>query len=703
MPAASAGFIALESPTLIATLARPKKTASTGADSPTAKPKASRLRVAVVGNGPVGWKFCELIAERQATARLELTVFGEEPRAAYDRVHLTDYFEHRDGERLSLASRSWYEEHGIDLRTGDPVIELDTKLKRVRTQSGTVHFYDRLILATGSRPFVPPLPGVDLPHVHVYRTLSDVEAIAGEIDRLKELPGSSAAVLGGGLLGLEAARAMHDAGIETHVFELASVLMPKQLDTTAAALLQAEVERLGVHVHTLARTKAIAREDDGRLELHLDGESAPLVFDTIVISAGIRPRDDLAKSAGIACDIRGGIIVSDKLETDVEGVYAIGECAVHNETVYGLVAPGFHMAGIVADRLTSRLPVKPVFKGHDNATRLKLLGVEVVTLGDFLREDVDSRVLVHRTDTTYRKLIVKGTRVIGATLVGPCEELPRLSESIQNRRRVGHRSLHRFTQEGRLWKPDDAQHVSEWPAGATVCSCMQVSRGQLTKACEKGCETVECLVKQTKASTVCGSCRPLLAELVGSPETAGGVAGWRALGGIAAVSIAVIAAAITFGPLEYSESMQTARFEWDQFLLDDFWKQVTGYTLVGFSVLATLLSLRKRWPKFSAGTYGLWRVFHSVVGMACLFGLILHTGMHFGANLNLALMLSFLGTVAVGGFTGVITSIESRAGKPPPPWVKRWRPRLTWLHVLLTWPLPVLIAFHILAFYMHAD
>lgn len=657
----------------------------------------------IVGNGPVGWKFCDLLTERAVRRSFQVIAFGEEPNCAYDRVHLTSYLEHRSVEKLTLASRGWYDKRGISLITGDPVVELDTDLKLVRTKDGQAVFYDRLILATGSRAFVPPIPGVDLPSVHVYRTVDDVAGIAVDMDRLSKTVGSRAAVLGGGLLGLEAARALHDAGIETHVYEMASVLMPRQLDEAAAALLRREIEALDVKVHTLARTKAIERTEDGKLAILIDGEDASETFDTVVISAGIRPRDELARAGGVETHPRGGIIVSDKLETSAPGVFAIGECAVHNETVYGLVAPGYHMASVVADRLTTRLPVKPTFRGHDNSTRLKLLGVDVITLGDFLREDPNTTVLVHKTDATYRKLILKGTRVIGATVVGTCDELPRLIETVESRRRVGNRSLMRFTHEGRLWKKEDSKHVSEWPASATVCSCMQVRRGELTKAYESGCETVDCLIAKTSASTVCGSCRPLLAELVGRPETAGGVAGWRVLGILSSMAVGFAAIVIIAGARSYSTSIQSAQFAWDQFLLDDFWKQVTGYSLVGLAAIAASLSARKRIKKLAFGTYGLWRVFHSAIGLMCVFGLVLHTGMHLGANLNFALMVSFIGTLAIGGLTGIVTSLESKAGTPPPPWVKAWRPRMTWVHVFLTWPLPVLIAFHILAFYMHAE
>ncbi|QDT65189.1 FAD-dependent oxidoreductase [Calycomorphotria hydatis] len=659
--------------------------------------------VVVIGNGPVGWKLCEQMVHRKGHLSHEIHVFGEESRLAYDRVQLTSFFQHRSEKKLTLADQEWYDEHGIQIRTNDPIIKIHSEQKTVESRSGQVIPYDQVVIATGSRAFLPPIPGIDSQGVHAYRTLDDVDRITSELDRLKESASPRVGIIGGGLLGLEAARAVHDCGVEAHVFETAAVLMPKQLDTKAAELLQSEINSIGVKIHTTARTQAITTNDAGQLELHLDGEEAPFTFDMILVSAGIRPRDEVAKDSGINTHARGGIIVTDRLETSVPDVYAIGECAVHNDQIYGLVAPGFHMAGVVAERLTTRLPIKPTFKGHDNATRLKLLGVDVITLGDYLQIDSATYPVTHEGPKSYCKLILKANRLRGAMIVGEYKELPRLTEAIDAGRRVSGTQLRRFAKEGRLWKEPDATHISEWPAGATVCSCMGVKRGELTKAYESGCETVDAMIRKTQAGTVCGSCRPLLAELIGSPETAGGVAGWRFLGMVSLLSMFTAALLILIGAPAYSSSVQSIQYEIDQFLLNDFWKQVTGYTLVGVAVIAAALSIRKRWKKLTIGTYGLWRVFHSVMGLICLVGLAIHTGMHFGANLNLLLMLSFLGTLIVGACTGYITSIESRAGKPPPAWVKKWRPRLTWAHVIFTWPLPALITFHILSFYLFAD
>ena len=274
-------------------------------------------RLVVVGNGMVGWKFCDRLTSSDTAGRYRLTVFGDEPRAAYDRVRLTTYFEHRSAEELSLASREWYEERSIELRTSERITRIDRVAKRIETDRGESIEYDELVLATGSSPFVPKIPGVDLPGVFVYRTIEDLDAILAYAGDAK-----SCAVLGGGLLGLEAARAVQECGLETHIVELAPRLMPRQLDDTGARLLRHAIEDLGVSVHLNRASAAITgeREVTG-LRFSDDTE---LSVDMVVISAGIRPRDDLGRQAELSIGERGGIVVDDHLQTSDTAISAIG-------------------------------------------------------------------------------------------------------------------------------------------------------------------------------------------------------------------------------------------------------------------------------------------------------------------------------------------------------------------------------------------
>jgi nitrite reductase (NADH) large subunit len=325
-------------------------------------------RIVVVGNGMVSHRLCDKLVEHRAAQRTadgaalersemgggdpagsaggtggkaprgidDIVVCGEEPRPAYDRVHLTEYFAHGCADRLSLGSAAWYAERGIDLRIATRVVRIRRADRVVETDRGSGIAYDVLVLATGSAPVVPPVPGIAKTGVFVYRTIEDLDAIRARCRTARR-----AAVVGGGLLGLEAARAVLDAGVETHIVELAPRLMSRQLDDAGAALLEAEVRRLGVVVHLNVQIAAIAG-DDAALRVELAGGGS-LDVDLVIIAVGIRPRDELARAAGIAVGPRGGILVDDVMQTCDPHVFAVGEVALHRGALYGLVAPGYEM------------------------------------------------------------------------------------------------------------------------------------------------------------------------------------------------------------------------------------------------------------------------------------------------------------------------------------------------------------------------
>ena len=304
-----------------------------------------RKTVVVVGNGMVGLRFCEKLVEFDTTGTFRVVTFCEEPRAAYDRVGLTTFFAHRDAEKLMLARREWYQEHGIELHIGDRACSIDRKRQRVRSEKGVEIDYDFVVLATGSFPFVPPVPGIDKRGVFVYRTIEDLERI---IDYAKH--SRRCAVLGGGLLGLEAARAAHELGLETHVVEFSPRLMPRQIDEAGSKTLVKRIESMGVRVHLGMSSKEV--HGNGTVERLEFTDGGSLDVDMIIVSAGIRPRDDLGKECGIALGQRGGIVVDDRLQTSDPAIFAIGECASHRGMVYGLVGPGYEMAEVVAANLT---------------------------------------------------------------------------------------------------------------------------------------------------------------------------------------------------------------------------------------------------------------------------------------------------------------------------------------------------------------
>ena len=479
-------------------------------------PSVAEQTLIIIGNGMMCWKLCQKLVECGAQKLLEIVVFGEEPRPAYDRVHLSELFSGKTAEDLTLAPAEWYAAHGIALYLGDPILEINTDDCYVRSASGLEVPYDRLVFATGSRPFVPPIPGVDLPGVFVYRTVEHLEAIMEYGGAVKR-----AAVIGGGLLGLEAAKAVYDLGLEVHVVEFASGLMPRQLDPAGAGLLKEKIESLGVRVHLGKQTTAIeyavhgADERGERVLRFADG--GELVVDMVVISTGIRPRGELAGAAGLALAKNGGIVVDDHLTTSDPRIFAVGECAVHNGVTYGLALPGYKMVDNLVDNLVGGTAT---FQGADVSARLKLMGVTVASLGRHDEAVVPSATvnsfLAHGV---YRKVVMLDGHIVGAVTVGEWDNLERVREVIEQTRLVSFWDMRRFRSTGNLWLKSESPPVTDWPPDALVCGCLRVNRGTLTMAHLDGCVTVDELCARTGAGTMCGSCKPLLAELLGSRDS----------------------------------------------------------------------------------------------------------------------------------------------------------------------------------------
>ena len=463
------------------------------------------LTVLVVGNGMVSHRFCEKMVERDVAKRHRLVVVGEERQPAYDRVRLTSYFATRSTEDLLLGGGGWYAANGIELRSGSRVTRIDPERQEVTASDGAVLGYDRLVLATGSAPFVPPVPGIDKVGAFVYRTIDDLDAI------LAYSQGACrAVVVGGGLLGLEAARAVLDSGIETHVVEVAPRLMPRQLDGPASEFLERAVRGMGVRLHLDKRMTRILGDSHVTGVAFYEGEV--LDADLVIFSAGIRPRDELARAAGIEVGPRGGVVVDDRLETSEKCVFAIGEVALHKGTIYGLVAPGYEMADVLVRNLTGE---DAVFTGGDTSAKLKLLGTDVATFGDPFQDPARSRVVCSLDEIhgTYKKLVLdaEGRQLLGGILVGEASAYTLLSHMARSKATLSD-SLEEIglgssgtNGVGPLSLPDDAQ----------VCSCKDVTaktiRLEISRA---GLSTVAQVKSCTRAGTGCGGCVPVVTDLL---------------------------------------------------------------------------------------------------------------------------------------------------------------------------------------------
>ena len=469
----------------------------------------------IIGNGMVGHHCIEQLVEQGALAHYQVHVFGEERQRAYDRVHLSEYFGGRDAESLALCAADYYSEHGVQAHLHEAVLEIDREQQEVVTANGRIA-YDKLILATGSYPFVPPIPGADGNSRLVYRTLDDLDAI-----RAAAAGARRGVVVGGGLLGLEAANALKSLGLEAHVVEFAPRLMPVQLDEDGGAALKARIEALGVGVHLSRATSDIVAGEDYAYRMNFaDGES--LETDLIVFSAGIRPQDTLARAAGLTVAERGGVVIDDGFCTNDPAIFAIGECASWQGRVFGLVAPGYSMARNLAALLVGR--PHEAFSGADMSTKLKLLGVDVGSIGDAhgATEGARSYRYIDDINHSYRRLVVSadGKRVIGAVLVGDNSYYDTLLQYALNGIKLpaDPASLILPVGEGAPTLGADAL-----PDTATICSCHNVSKGAVCCQVDAGCTDLGELKANTKAATGCGGCAALLKQVFEHELSARGV------------------------------------------------------------------------------------------------------------------------------------------------------------------------------------
>ncbi|RLK13793.1 assimilatory nitrite reductase (NAD(P)H) large subunit precursor [Micromonospora sp. M71_S20] len=455
-------------------------------------------RLVVVGNGMVGQRFVDALRARDPEGRWRVTVLAEEARPAYDRVRLSAFFDGVGAEELNLHTP----DDGVELRLGEPATEIDRERRLVRTATGE-HPYDALVLATGSYAFVPPVDGATLPGVFVYRTLDDLEAIREHARGRR-----TGAVVGGGLLGLEAANALRLLGLDTSVVEFAPRLMPVQVDTAGGAMLRRYVDELGVATHLGVATTAVRPGPDGTVAGLELADGTVLDADLVVVAAGIRPRDELARSAGLALGPRGGVLVDDACRTADKRIWAVGECAAVDGTCHGLVAPGYAMAEVVADRLVGGAAT---FPGADTATKLKLLGVDVASFGD-AHGTTPGCLDVTFTDPAarvYAKLVLSddAQTLLGGVLVGDASAYPTLRASVGGPLPAPPLAL--LAPAGAT-----GAGAGALPAAAQVCSCNAVTRADIDDAIAGGCADVPALKACTRAGTSCGSCVPMLKQLL---------------------------------------------------------------------------------------------------------------------------------------------------------------------------------------------
>ncbi len=470
---------------------------------------SKKTRLIVIGNGMVGHKFIEYMVDSGKVTDFDIITFCEEPRFAYDRVHLSSFFSGSTAADLSLVEDKYYDNHAVTVHLNDKVVAIDRERKQVLSQQGLTVSYDKLVLATGSYPFVPPIPGHERENCFVYRTIEDLEAIAQGADGA-----TVGTVVGGGLLGLEAAKALQDLGLETHVVEFAPRLMAVQIDDGGGAMLRKKIEDLGVTVHTEKNTQNITNGEVRKHKMSFaDGET--LETDVILFSAGIRPQDELAKSADLQVGPRGGIAVNNNCQTSDKDIYAIGECALWEGKIFGLVAPGYQMAQVAADHIIGN---EAEFVGADMSTKLKLMGVDVASIGDAHGNTNGALTYTYndQPNEIYKKIVVSEDNkyLLGAVLVGDTDEYGQLLQIALNGIALPEHP------ESMILPSFDGTvsgiGVDALPESAQICSCNDVSKSDLIAAVSEGALTLGALKECTKAGTSCGGCSALVGQILNS-------------------------------------------------------------------------------------------------------------------------------------------------------------------------------------------
>jgi nitrite reductase (NADH) large subunit len=642
-------------------------------------------RIVVVGSGPVGVRFVQELMQHGAEA--QITLLGSEPYNPYNRVQLSALLAaevSRDDLDLALPSDTDCEFSFYHATVSD----IDREAKVVHDTHGQSYPYDKLILATGSRAHLPQIDGREMSGVFLFRDIKDTEHLYARVLKSRHI-----VIVGGGLLGCEAAKALSRYNTRITLIQQADRLMNYQLDDHAAAILQSKLEAFGVEVITQDGVRKVF--GDSRVEGVETRSGQQIECDTVLFCAGIVPNIELARHAGL--QVAHGIVVNDQMQTKDADIYAVGECCEHRGKTYGFANPGFEQAGVAASHLAGEMPE---YKGSLLISRLKVVGEAVCSMGEVA--DLMSRPQQHeaafedKQAGIYRKIVVHRGRLIGALAIGDWPEMNRVQEAFVSGRRFNFTHIWFFRKTGRLWFGKEDADVNEWPESTVVCQCNALTRGQLSEAVVAGCKDVPSLQLKTKAGTVCGSCKPLLQQLCqGADAKPEKELTWLPLLIISMMAFIGTLLVSSIPEIPVADSVQTQSW-FEKIWNDGLYKQITGFSLLGLSLIGLLMSLRKRIKSERLGQFAYWRLLHIVLGALCVIVLMFHTGFHMGDNLNFLLIVNFLAILLLGATAGFVVSMSHQFSAAKSMKIRKF---WAWTHIVVTWPLPALLITHIVTVY----
>ncbi|MGH1485014.1 MAG: FAD-dependent oxidoreductase [Cellvibrionaceae bacterium] len=661
--------------------------------SPVNQRSTPLTKIIVIGAGPVGVRFVDELKRKNVICHV--TLFGDEPYAPYNRVQLSNLLSRKqDYGDIGLKLPSSTDDFQLDFQR-QKVQAIVTEKNQIKTESGNFFDYDQLVLATGSQPHVPNIDGANLKGVYTFRNLRDTEALLARSYRSRRT-----VVVGGGLLGLEAAHALTKNNTDVILVQQSYRLMNRQLDEIASESLENYIHKQGITIVTASGVRQVlsfpnSGDSQGkeRVSSVVLRDETVIDCDTVLFCTGIKPNIDLAVRTGLS--ISRGIKVDDNLKTSKDNIFAIGECCEHNNMVYGIVSPGLEQAAVLADRFANGYAA---YHGTQLISTLKVVGKSVCSMGEVAeitrRPKQSLLTYKNKKEGSYRKIVLHHGRLIGACAVGEWPEVRRIQEVFLSNGYLFPWQRLWFLLTGKLWFGKADEKVSNWPEAAIVCQCNQISRGKISAVVEQGFNSVKKIGEKTSAGTVCGSCQPLLQNLIGG--NAKPIPVFGAIPVLILSVLAVIAAALfVFLPgIEPVNSVQTP--SWEFLWTDGYWKQVTGFSLIGVVALGMLMSLRKRAGWRFLGNFSYWRLVHILLGVLALCVLLVHTGAHLGENLNRWLMLNFLLISAVGALAGITLSWASKSAMSS---IQTLKKSWYWVHLLVVWPLPALLIVHVVSVY----
>lgn len=641
-----------------------------------------KLPVVIVGAGPVGVRVLREL--RRELPNTPIVLFGDERYKPYNRVQLSGLLAGQHNVQDIVLAEDLLDAN-CPYTSFRParICGIDILAKVVTDTRGNRQAYSKLIIATGSRPFVPGIMSRDLPGVYTFRDMADAEKLAA-----RRAQSQHTVVLGAGLLGIEAARAMQRHHTKVTLVDHNPHPMFRQLDSVAGDMLATQLLDFGIQLQLGTSIRMVM--GTSKVEGIVLRDRTRIDCDTLVTATGINPNRDLAEQAGLAYG--RGITVNDQMQTSVKDIYAIGECCELAGEVFGLVAPGFEQAGIVARNIANDSNQES-YRRNILATSLKVAGLSVFSMGEADPPRSMNTVTWHDGDT-YRRLTFSAGHLVSINAIGDWPELPALRDLANKRKWIAPWRLWHFQRTGMLFADNASTDVVAWPNSAVVCNCNAVSKGEIQGAIGAGASNLEAVTCQTQAGATCGSCKPLLQDLLGGSAQREPVLGAVSLRNLSVPVLVVALLSLAFS-FDYPSSVQVG-WNWGDLWRVELNKQISGFTILGLCVLSLVFSLRKRMTRFQLGQFDWWRVAHIAITALAFIAMGLHTGFRMGSQLNFALSLTFVALLVAGTLLAIGIAYEHKLA---PARARRLRSLGLWSHIMLSWPLPALVGAHVLKTY----